>query len=59
MFLVIFLKNGDAFIHGNDRTAESKNLLAVEDERGTMVVQKLFAARTPKAVISSNTSTPG
>ena len=44
MFLVIFLKNGDAFIHGNDRTAESKNLLAVEDERGTMVVQKLFAA---------------
>ncbi len=44
MFLVIFLKNGDAFIHGNDRTAESKNLLAVEDERGTKVVQRLFAA---------------
>ena len=42
-FLVIFLKNGDAFIHGNDRDAESKNLLNVEDERGTRVVQELLA----------------
>ena len=44
MFLVIFLKSGEPFIHGNDRTAESKNLLGVEDERGTRVVEKLFAA---------------
>ncbi len=44
MFLVIFLKTGEPFIHGNDRTAESKNLLSVEDERGTRVVEELFAA---------------
>ena len=43
-FLVIFLKNGYPFIHGNDRTAESKNLLAIEDERGLKVVAELFAA---------------
>ncbi len=43
-FLIIFLMNGDAFIHGNDRDAESKNLLGVEDERGTRVVEELFAA---------------
>ena len=43
-FLIIFLENGDAFIHGNDRDAESKNLLDVEDERGTKVVEELFAA---------------
>ena len=29
MFLVIFLKRGEPFIHGNDRSAESKNLLGV------------------------------
>ena len=44
MFLVIFLKSGEPFIHGNDRTAESKNLLGVEDERGTRVVEELFSA---------------
>ncbi len=44
MFLIIFLKSGEPFIHGNDRTAESKNLIGVEDERGTKVVEELFAA---------------
>ena len=44
MFLVIFLKSGEPFIHGNDRAAEGKNLLGVEDERGTRVVEELFAA---------------
>ncbi len=44
IFLVIFLKSGEPFIHGNDRTAEGKNLLGVEDERGTRVVEELFAA---------------
>ena len=44
MFLVIFLKSGEPFIHGNDRSAEGKNLLGVEDERGTRVVEALFAA---------------
>ena len=44
MFLIIFLKSGEPFIHGNDRTAESKNLIGVEDERGTKVVEELLAA---------------
>ena len=44
MFLVIFLKTGEPFIHGNDRDAEGKNLLGVEDERGTRVVEELIAA---------------
>ncbi len=43
-FLIIFLMNGDVFMHGNDPDAESKNLLGVEDERGTRVVEELFAA---------------
>ena len=43
-FLILLLKNGDVFVHGNDREAESKNLLGVEDERGTRVVAELFAA---------------
>ena len=43
-FLIIFLMNGDALMHGNDRDAESKNLMGVEDERGTRVVEELFAA---------------
>ena len=44
MFLILFLTNGDVFIHGNDLAAENKNLLGVEDERGTKVVEELFAA---------------
>ena len=44
MFLVIFLKSGEPFIHGNDRAAEGKNLLGVVDERGFKVVEALFAA---------------
>jgi len=43
-FLIIFLMNGDAFIHGNDRDAEDRNLLEIEDERGAKVVQELLAA---------------
>jgi len=43
-YLILFFMNGDAFIHGNDREAESKNLMGVEDERGTKVVEELFAA---------------
>ena len=43
-FLIIFLMNGDVLIHGDDREAEFKNLLGVEDERGTKVVEELFAA---------------
>ena len=43
-FLIIFLMNGDAIIHGNDREAGIKNLMGVEDERGTKVIEELFAA---------------
>ena len=43
-FLILFFKNGDVFTHGNDRDAEDKNLIGVEDERGTKVVKELFAA---------------
>ena len=44
VFLITFLPTGEAFIHGGDRTAESKNLLGVEDDRGLRVVESLFAA---------------
>ena len=44
MFLIIFLPTGEPFIHGNDRTAESKNLLGVEDDNGLKVVEELLAA---------------
>ena len=44
MFLIIFLKSGEPFIHGNDRTAESKNLIGVEDDNGLKVVEELLAA---------------
>ncbi len=30
-YLIIFLMNGDAFIHGDDREAERKNLMGVEE----------------------------
>ena len=43
-FLIIFTQNGNVAFHGNDRDAEDKNLLDVEDERGTRVVEELFAA---------------
>ena len=46
MFLIVFLSNGDPFIHGNDRSAENKNLLDVEDENGLRVVEELLAAGT-------------
>ena len=44
MFLIVFLQSGEPFIHGNDRSAESKNLINVEDDNGKRVVQELLAA---------------
>ena len=44
MFLIMFLRNGDPFIHGNDRSAENKNLLDVVDDNGLRVVEELLAA---------------
>ncbi|MYG28569.1 MAG: hypothetical protein F4213_21555 [Boseongicola sp. SB0677_bin_26] len=46
MFLIVFLKNGDPFIHGHDHSAENKNLLDVEDENGLRVVEQLLAFGT-------------
>ena len=43
-FLIVFLMNGDAVFHGAGQDSEDKNLLDVEDERGTRVVQELLAA---------------
>jgi len=43
-FLIIFAENGNVYAHGNDRDAENRNLLDVEDERGTKVVEELLAA---------------
>ncbi len=42
-FLIIFATNGSVYAHGNDRSAEDRNLLDVEDERGTKVVEELLA----------------
>ncbi len=44
MFLIVFLKSGEPFMHGGDQAAESRNLLGVEDDNGKLVVQELFAA---------------
>ena len=44
MFLIIFLKSGEPFIHGNDRATEYKYLSGVEDDRGSEVVEKLLVA---------------
>ncbi len=41
-FLIIFLPTGEPLIHGNDRTAENKNLGNIEDEQGLKVVEKLL-----------------
>ena len=43
-FLIIFATNGNVYAHGNDRGAEERSLLDVEDERGTKVVEELLAA---------------
>ncbi|MDE0431811.1 MAG: cache domain-containing protein [Caldilineaceae bacterium] len=43
-FLIIFATNGNVYAHGNDRGAEDRNLLDMEDERGTRVVEELLAA---------------
>ena len=43
-FLIILAETGTVFAHGNDRDAENRNLIDVEDERGTKVVEELLAA---------------
>ncbi|MDE0141594.1 MAG: cache domain-containing protein [Caldilineaceae bacterium] len=43
-FLIIFATNGNVYAHGNDRGAEDRSLLDIEDERGTKVVEELLAA---------------
>ena len=43
-FLIIFAENGNVYAHGNDRAAEDRSLIDIEDDRGTKVVQELLAA---------------
>ena len=43
-FLIIFAQNGNVYAHGNDRAAEDRSLIDIEDERGTKVVEELLAA---------------
>ena len=44
MFIIIFFESGEPIFHANDRAAENKNLLGVEDDRGTRVVEELLKA---------------
>ncbi len=44
MFLILFTQSGNPFIHGNDRAAENRDLLDVEDDNGFRVVEALLAA---------------
>ena len=44
VFLIVLFESGAPFIHGDDREAERRNLMGVEDDHGTRVVEKLLAA---------------
>ena len=44
LFLTVLAQNGAVLIHGDDSTAENKDVIAVEDERGHAVVRALLAA---------------
>ena len=44
MFLILFTQSGNPFIHGNDRAAENRDLLGIEDDNGFRVVEALLAA---------------
>lgn len=44
MFLITMTTSGTVLIHGEDATADSKDLSAVRDESGVEVVQALLAA---------------
>ena len=44
MFLILFTQSGNPFIHGNDRSAENRDLSDVEDDNGFRVVEALLAA---------------
>ena len=44
MFLILFTLSGNPFIHGNDQTAENRDLLNVVDDNGFRVVEALLAA---------------
>ena len=56
MFIIIFFKSGEPIFHGNDRAAENKNLLGVEDDRGTRVVEELLEAAAGAAGSSDTTT---
>ena len=41
---MMLLQNGTVLLHGDDPTAENKDVVAVEDERGRPMVQEMPAA---------------
>ena len=43
LFLMLLAPNGDVLVHGDDPTAENRNISAAEDDRGKKVVQELLA----------------
>lgn len=44
LFLMMLMQNGTVLLHGDDPTAENKDVTAVEDERGRPVIQEMLAA---------------
>ena len=44
MFLITMTRNGSVLTHGEDPTADAKDLTAVRDESGRLVVQEMLAA---------------
>ena len=46
LFLILLMQNGTVLLHGEDPTAENKDVMAVEDERGRPVVREMLAAAT-------------
>ena len=44
LFLTVLAQNGTVLIHGDDPTAENKDVIAVEDEHGKAVVRELLTA---------------
>lgn len=44
LFLMVLAQDGTVVLHGDDPTAEGKQLNAIEDDRGKRVVEELLAA---------------
>ena len=44
LFLMMLMQNGTVLLHGDDPTAENKDVISVEDERSRPVVQEMLGA---------------